>query len=89
MSATTIKKAFYRGRSFNIKPNGLPVGTGMFWLNSERKYIYAKVHGKRFSCKTNDWKEALDRIEEKRAEHERQQNGVVMDDVLVSELLAT
>ena len=75
-----------------MKANGLPEGCGLYWLkvplkDGEQKYIYAKLHGERFSCKTSDWKEAVDFVEKQKAEWEKRENGSAIEDVLVGELL--
>jgi integrase len=80
-------KSIFKGREVRIKANGLPQGSGLFWLDSKRLYIYAKVQGERFSCGTNDWRVALDVIETQRAELEKREKGLVFADVRIGELL--
>lgn len=86
-TTVTQRSAVYRGRKLPLKANGLPDGYGLYWVGSEKKYIYAKLHGVPFSCKTDDWRVAVDLVETKRAEHTRRENGIVVGDVLVKELL--
>lgn len=81
------KFAFHRGTRFTIKPNGLPEGYGLFWIDAEHQYIGCKIHGERFSCGTGDWKAAVDFAEAKRDDYDKRNNGVPIGDVKVKELL--
>jgi integrase len=87
LTKTKTTTKLHNGKRYTLKENGLPIGFGLFWQDAERKYIFAKVHGERFPCKTDDWRVAIEKVEAKRAEHDRRENGVVVGDVLVEELL--
>jgi hypothetical protein len=87
-SVSAPKYEKHRGKRFNLKENGLPINSGLFWIDADKKYIGCKVHGERFSCNTSNWKEALDFAEEKRNAWEyRNDGGVPVGDVKVGELL--
>jgi len=81
------KVAYHRGTRFYLKPNGLPEGYGLFWIDKEHQYIGCKVHGQRFACGTGDWKTAVDFADAKHAEYDKRTKGVNVEDVKVGELL--
>jgi hypothetical protein len=83
----TTTKSKHKGREVRLKANGLPQGSGLFWLDSKRRYIYCKVKGDRFSCGTRDWHEALDFVEAERAKRAAREKGLVFGDVLIGQLL--
>ena len=72
MEVTKQKTAMHRGLRYHLKPNGLPVGFALYWFfpdgkpkteaeqETAQKYIYTKFHKRGISCKTKDWKAAVD-----------------------------
>jgi integrase len=93
-----LKTAMHGGIRYTLKENGLPDGYALYWFfpngrpeseaeqETAQKYIYAKFHKRGISCKTKDWKQAVNFVLKLR-EQARNSGNVASSDLTCGHLL--
>jgi hypothetical protein len=98
---TKIEFAMHNARKHEMKENGLPKGYSLYWHDprppalraadpdpeNKKKYIYVKWNGRPTTCRTRDWREALDFVEKLRREQESEQRRRPIAKLTINSLL--
>jgi integrase len=80
--------------TYYLKPNGLPVGYGLYWATrregeEEKRYIYAKTpdHPNGIYCKTDQWLKGVQFVNALRVETARREESVKPNNLTIDNLL--